>query len=316
MTFKSAKLCSEIILSNIRYTNYTESIIAEAFRTDNITRETRERIKNEFAEIVGENIDRYSGGFSCSLPADKGEEIIESVLYVIDSLLISKASNSAAIGFLKDVPLKTLYYEGIRLVRSYVFKAAGLLVKVKKLRVNTHNIDYNDTIDKKIRVILSHYDVFYGAHKLPGYPSYKTTIMPNKLRGILFLLRYLQNLYCENTFCLKFDSEEIQELENESDCGENIFFSTLVSSIVSYLGQGDVDRIYIHPSVKNKASSEMKKLSEAERRNKIIEAAVSISSSESNFVSEYIRKCAERHAKKIAEAIRTGEPLSANIYIK
>jgi len=294
---------------NIRYSFYTESLITEAFRVNLIDRSERERLKTELAEILRKNIERYTSSSSFSVSQDQADDMIQSVLYAIDVYLLTLSSDTGALELLRTVPLETLYYRGIRLLRSYVFKSAGLFVRVKNARSAVSCETYAETLDIKIRSMLSRYDLFYSAHKIPAIPPYQTVLMPAKLRGILFLIRYLQNLYAESLFCLRFDEADLDAVyKKRPSKEENFFFPALIVSIAHAIGDGEVDSLAQDDAALKRASSVVKRLSEAERRRLISEKAAEIVSDDPPFLRSYVTRCAEKYGKVISDAIRSGNP--------
>ena len=295
---------------NIRFSDYTESLIAEAYRVNLIDRTERERLKNEMAEILRENIRRYTSSLSSSVSVDTSEDMLESVLFCLDALLVRSSSFHEALDLLRNSELSLLYYRGVRLVRSYVFKSAGLFVRVKKHMVSVDDEAYRFTLDSRIRAILSSYDIFYAAHKLQAYPDYHTLLMPHKLRGIFFLIRYLQNLYAENLFCGKFPAGQVETVrQNCSPDVKNFFFPSLSVALAQVLGDGDICSLDLADETALKAAKAIKRLSEAERRALILESAASVSAFDAPFVREYVVKCADRNSFFLSEAIREGNPV-------
>jgi len=297
---------------NIRYSHYAESLITEAYRVGLLDRAERERLKNELAEILKKNIERYTSASSASVSTDRGEDMIRSVLYTVDVYLMSLSSDTGALELLRTVPMETLYYRGIRLIRSYVFKSAGLYVRTRNARSAVSCEAYNQTLDQKIRGMLSRYDLFYAAHKMPAFPDYHTVLMPTKLCGILFLIRYLQNLYAESLFCRRFEAGELEVLrQRRLSSDENFYFAALTLTIAHALGNGDITSLSRDENADKRAAAVIKRLSEGEKRRLVSETAEQITANDPPFVRTYVLRCAEKYGKQMAEAIRSGDPAAA-----
>ncbi len=298
--------------ARIFYSDFTDSLIVEAFRAGLLDRDEKERLKNEMAELLRENIHRFSSA-SSSVSEDTGNEMIGSVLFCLDACLM-RFNPEKALSLLVDHPLSSLYFSGVRLVRSYVYKCAGLRLKIGMIGDSFPSPLFQDTIRSKVRSILTHYDIFFKAQKLPAYPEYRTLLTPDRLSGILFLLRYLQNLFCETVFCARFSQNETQHFFHSFSGGEvNFYYPALGNALASVLGGKKEPTLIPSEKVLSKASSGVRKRSEKERIKAISDAAAFISKDHVPFVKGYIVRSTEKYASSLIEAIRNGDPSSVRM---
>jgi hypothetical protein len=162
-------------------------------------------------DTFGEVIRWWTRGESTSVMTETANDLLMSVLFNIDAYLIGTDSIEHAVDIMLNTPVIQLYYEGIHRLKSYLCEATGLLVRVKRTRLNIPNVYYNETVNGFIDILKS-YDIQFGAHLVTGDIDYPLAVQNNSMRGIHYLRGYLMNLYAENSFCREYDSEEVAKL--------------------------------------------------------------------------------------------------------
>lgn len=197
--------------ANIKYNDYMRTLLSELDRLGLISGNQLSRIRTEVLDAVGELIRCWTNDESSSVMTDTANGLMMSLLFNIDAYLIGVGNTEKAIDVLLNTPVMQLYNEGIHRLRLYLCEATGLLVRVKRTRLNIPNVYYNETIDSFIN-ILKNYDIQYGSHRITDIIDYPLAVQSNTLRGIHLLRGYLLNLCAENSFCREYESEEVARL--------------------------------------------------------------------------------------------------------
>jgi hypothetical protein len=196
---------------NIKYNDYMRSLLTELDRLGLITGEQLNSIRAGVMDTFGEVIRWWTRDESTSIMTETANDLMMSVLFNIDAYLIGTGSIEHAVDLMLNTPVIQLYYEGIRRLKLYLYEATGLLVRVKRTRLNIPNVYYNETVDGFIDTLKS-YDIQFGAHLVSGDIDYPLAVQSNSMRGIHYLRGYLLNLYAENSFCREYDNEEVAKL--------------------------------------------------------------------------------------------------------
>lgn len=207
ISYKQTKLES----SNIKYNDYMRTLLAELDRLDLITDKQLSKIRLDVMDTLGQIIGWWTNDESTSVMTETANELMMSLLFNIDAYLIGLSNTEHAVESLLNIPVIDLYYEGIHRLKLHLCEATGLLVRVKRTRLNIPNVYYNETIDSFIN-LLKKYDVKFGAHRIAGDIDYPLALQSNSLRGIHQLRGYLLNLYAENSFCREYDADEVAKL--------------------------------------------------------------------------------------------------------
>lgn len=207
ISYKQTRLDS----ANIKYNDYMRTLLSELDRLGLITETQLGKIRTGVMDTLGELIKWWTHDESTSIMTETANDLMMSLLFNIDAYLIGVGNTERAVEILLNTPVIKLYYEGIHRLKLYLCESTGLLVRVKRTRLNIPNIYYNETIDSFINM-LKNYDIQFGAHRITGDIDYPLAVQSNSLRGIHFLRGYLLNLYAENSFCREYDSEEVAKL--------------------------------------------------------------------------------------------------------
>lgn len=196
---------------NIRYSNYTLSLVQEAYNTGNITDGEMSQIQMKTADALCECINTYTHGESTSVMSETASRLLNSLMFTIDAYLISIGDNGEALAEINSESFKNLYYKGIKQLKLIMCEIASLLVKLRRVRINTPNKLYNSVIDDKIMKFLKTYDIASAAHIGGGF-DYPVAVPCTKMSGIYYIKGYLMNLYAESLYCKEFDTYEISGL--------------------------------------------------------------------------------------------------------
>ncbi len=208
LSYKQIKLDS----NNIKYNDYTRSILAELNRLNLIKPEDYNDIKTGIMDALGELINIWTEGESTSIMTETANDLMMSMLFNIDTYLIGKNSIDEAVSQLTSRSVIDLYYEGIQRLKLYICESTGILVKIKRTRINIPNVYYNETINHSLIQALKNYNYKFSSHKISNEIEYPLAMQINTLRGIHYLRGYMLNLYAENSFCREYDQDEIGKL--------------------------------------------------------------------------------------------------------
>ncbi len=222
---------------NIHASRYTQSLISEALRVgllpislvDDIQMQIRGILEERLRELRRDSSKimhlytaqintekRFSDETDTTSDAPQPAVVdevcakmqLDSIFYSVDTYLLGFHDPMYAINAIEAMCVEDMYREGQRAIRSLVCETVGLSVKVKKSRMETDNLAYNQLLDEEIRAYLDAYDYRYGGHIVPGTLSYPLADASGHIRGIHFLRDYLTRLYNENRFAALFEPEE------------------------------------------------------------------------------------------------------------
>ena len=207
ISYKQTKLNA----SNIKYNDYMRTLLAELDRLSLISDTQLKKIRSDIMDALLEIIRWWTDDESTSVMTDTANDLMMNLLFTVDAYLIGLGTTELAVETMLETPVINLYYEGLQRLKLYLCEATGLLVRVKRTRLNTPNIYYNETIDSFIN-LLKKYDMKFGSHHVPGDIDYPLAVQSKSLRGIHALRGYLINLAAENGFCRQYESDEISKL--------------------------------------------------------------------------------------------------------
>jgi len=149
---------------NIDRKHYTNSLIIEAKRVSLISDDDFNNIQAKMMEQLAEVINLYTLGESSSLKTDTAKRLMESMVYNIDTYLISLGDDSKALQLLVERKYSDFYGKGY-LVNKKLFEEAKILyAKARLNRIRTEDKDYNKTLDKYFKFYLTEYNPKFSAH--------------------------------------------------------------------------------------------------------------------------------------------------------
>ena len=226
--------------------------------------------KLELLELLALKCDEWTRGESSSLPAEKAQEILTSIMYVIS--LARKEEQSAPAGFDVDesdskaaivqqdgVPISELFEHGLVCVQKKLFSCHMLQRRILKNLFNTPNVFYRSTISGGISGFFKLYSPQFAAHEIHITADYPLCSGMPELDGIEFIEQYLLRLECENAFCTLFSPDDVHRLmlslsKDYASCPVNIFEPVLLCALgLTLLGANpmhinltpkSIDRLY------------------------------------------------------------------------
>ncbi|MDR2931778.1 MAG: DUF6179 domain-containing protein [Oscillospiraceae bacterium] len=156
------------------------------------------QFKEELYPLLKRQVSLYTMGDSSYLPAEKVQELLESVRFTVEThLTLGNADEDRTLARLFEkggLDVWRLVEEGKRL-----FNAAG------RTAAGFGSVAYKDTMDA-IGGFFRVYDLRFFAHDIPCMIDYPLCLpVPDRLKGICFINDYLRRIILENRFCLCFD---------------------------------------------------------------------------------------------------------------
>lgn len=286
---------------------YTVSLLREALRVGIIDEVKENTLKAKIFDGLAIVIDEYTEGKSTSVSNDKANDLLSSLLYNIDSYLISLKSHEKALSEIEEKTVKYLYDAGGAAIKRVMTDCSALLFQNKKNRLPDGSDIYNRALDEDIKAFTKNYNIRFGAHRNPVIPRYKTALAA-KGSGIVRIKKYLANLLTENLFCRCYDSEEVRTViafevlrasDMESNVG-NLYVPILRCAIVcQFLMPGIPHVLLSEDDVKN-AEALLGEYT-AEEMQKVLTAAFTRLPAENK---EYHKKVFENELPQIISAVR------------
>jgi hypothetical protein len=203
---------SHFNLQNIDPNNYLLSLLDAAQRAELISEGALQNVELQITEVLRDLIIRYSSGESSSVPVEIAENLLQSILFCMDTVCAEIKTPAACLDELLRRSMKDIYEEGLALVRSKVYDAKKLYREVKTTRVCTSLVAYNTTIDETIPGFFKTYDTAFNAHDTTASIDYPLAGGDIDARGVLYILQYLERLKMENLFCKRFNEKDINQL--------------------------------------------------------------------------------------------------------
>ena len=194
------------------YRNYLRTIIMQARGCGCLSDEGFARIQNDMLVIMSELADRWTKGKSSSIPVDKAQDIMNSIAFVIGLKLKTYQTPEQALEHLNTDSIRTLYDEGINIVRRKKAYARRIQKRIIDNMLDTPNVYYKLTIVDGINGFFKLYRPQFGAHEIHITADYPVYIGRPQLDGIEFIEQYLHCIEAENSFCRCFDSKDIHNL--------------------------------------------------------------------------------------------------------
>lgn len=150
---------------NIDRRDYTNTLAAEAQRAGLFTESDIDAIRNGLLKALAEIIGYYTKNESSSIMAETARKLTLSMMFNIDTYLLTFANDKRAAQELKERPCIELYGKGY-LINSKHFEAAGHLYgKARFTRLKNGGEKYDRMLDKYFRYYLSVYSAKFGAHE-------------------------------------------------------------------------------------------------------------------------------------------------------
>lgn len=191
---------------NLRYDNYTRSLVTEAVRVHLLPMAVADDLQMQImgqleALLQSDNMREQDEG-----------ELLSSVFFTLDSYLMGYHDPMYAIAALQSHDVDEMFRNGQRLLRARVCDSVALYVQAKKNRQHIDNECYNHTLDVEIKNALMQYDFYHAAHSVALRMSYPLAFDRTAYRGVYYIKQYLKQLITEDQICGRFSAEEREKL--------------------------------------------------------------------------------------------------------
>ena len=188
---------------------YFQSLFLQMCNKKMLTQVQIERIQLELIDLLGKEVDRYTGGESSSIPVEKAQEILHSITYSIGLYLKSIKNMDEVSNVLTSDKIKSLFLKGMDAVSQLKDKAEALLNDLMKNKLIIDNFAYQDTITYGLPKFFQEYQIEFGSFDVPGSIDYPLLETITDLQGVEFQYEYLSRLTIENDFLRCFSEQKI-----------------------------------------------------------------------------------------------------------
>lgn len=196
---------------------YFQSLFLQMCNKKMLTQVQIERIQLELIDLLGKEVDRYTGGESSSIPVEKAQEILHSITYSIGLYLKSIKDMDEVSNILTSEKIKSLFLKGMDAVSELKDKAEVLLNDLMKNKLIIDNFAYQDTITYGLPKFFLEYQIEFGSFDVPGSIDYPLLETITDLQGVEFQYEYLSRLTIENDFLRCFSEQKIALLLKNFD---------------------------------------------------------------------------------------------------
>ncbi len=149
---------------NIKKDDYTNTLAAEALRVGLITEEQVDGIRNDLMVCLSEVIGYYTKNESSSIAADTARVLSKSMIFNIDTQLLTLKDDRRALEELLDRRMSELYGKGYLINSKLHELAKNLYGRARLTRLKEASEEYNKTLDKYFRYYLKDYSAKFSAH--------------------------------------------------------------------------------------------------------------------------------------------------------
>lgn len=161
----SSEIISRNILnsSNISRKDYTASLLEEGIRVGIANEFQADVLKQSMMSALAEVIGYFTENKSSSIKVDTARSLSKSMIYNIDTYLLSLSDHEKALSILLDRKPIEMYGKGFLINKKHFEEARVLYGKVMFSRLSNGSEEYNKTLDKYFRYYLSKYDARFTA---------------------------------------------------------------------------------------------------------------------------------------------------------
>lgn len=244
-----SRLLLECDLDN---TAYFQSLLRAATLQGLIAEKELEIILSGCFSLLTAQTQRYAGVENSSIPIEKAQELMNSILYTISAVLLTENDPDAALTRLRETPSKVLFREGQSLLRRHVDICRVLFKSVQNSRIPTPNIAYRDTLDHGLSPFFKSYDSDFFATEIPVMIDYPLCVDEMRLQGVAYFRDFLEKLLLENRFCACFRSTAIHHMMlgvdfEYPDLLLNLFEQTLANALGCVLSGEPPETLSVTP---------------------------------------------------------------------
>lgn len=161
-------------------------------------------VMNKIIFLLSEQTRAYTCGDSSSIKSETAAQLLESVLYVLG---IDESLSNEAAEKLVSADIKDEFRKGLQRIENKCKCAKELYRRVSGSLPEAENISMLETVSN-IGLFWKSYDYRLFAAEIPCSIDYQLAVpVSESLKGVDYLSRYLESLYCENRFMSFYDKE-------------------------------------------------------------------------------------------------------------
>lgn len=149
---------------NLDRNNYANTLTAEAQRVGLITEVQVDALKTELMTCLSEVIGLYTKNESTSLKSHTAEQLAASMMYNIDTCLLSLGDPMEALTALMEKKPMELYGKGSLINQKHHDDAKHLFGKARFTRLKDAGEQYDKVLDKYFPYYLKNYNAKFTAH--------------------------------------------------------------------------------------------------------------------------------------------------------
>lgn len=191
---------------------YTQTLAGQAAAAGILTAGDMERLQAGLLELLAQQAAGWNKGKSSSLPAERAQVLMESILFVVGVALKAQGTPGQAAQALKQKPLDALFRQGLENVQRRVEALRRLHKSMVQQLFETPNIYYRAAAVEEPEDFFARYEPRFAAQELPVTADYPLCLGRPAGQGIEFMERYLGGLAAENGFCRLFAPEDVHHL--------------------------------------------------------------------------------------------------------
>lgn len=180
--------------------------LEESMGLDSVSHVDRNRLQNELWMFLGRKTLHYTMGDSASVPVEKAEELMRSIVYLMRLGLSFSAEAS-----LERNSVEELHALGTQAAQQKIALAKDLFAKVRASQADIDNLAYHHSLEE-ISLFFQRYDITFLAHDIPCMIDYPLVFSPEGLEGITYIMEYLTRLSREAVFLNNFSPWNVRLL--------------------------------------------------------------------------------------------------------
>jgi len=208
----------------------------------------QEQFMQKMFKLLMNEATRYNGVDSTSMPIEKAQSIMESIMYSLSVIADNKGISATEL-FTSDC--YQLLTEAQALLeqkcKSLYFEWAQICHAAPQI----NNVYYVSTL-KNIGSFFDRYDIYYGAHEIPCSIDYPLmTSVSESLKGISYIESYLNSIRSENQFINSFGEDDVRKLlkhglQDYTEGYYNICELVYINAIGKILARDKIDTLIIN----------------------------------------------------------------------
>ena len=259
-------------------------------------------------ELLKLQTDKYNGMDSTSIPIEKAQDILESLLYTI-SIVIENGTGKDDI---VNGSLSLLIERGQNILKE---KQRSVKVEWKLMcqeLPQIMNVYYLSTVEN-LGTFFEQYDIYYEAHKIPCSIDYWLMCpIAENVKGIRFIEEYINRLQIENDFLNCFETNNVTGLYEKyvPDYKESLF-NLCEPVLTNAIGLGmisqDIFKLNISPAQRRILYDLLIYKTEDEIRIMIKQAVFLVCQKigmKANYEADYFTRAAEGLSVRVYEALK------------